>query len=156
METLTTADLSSGPVGIDGCSIPVHQFELRQLALGMARLVDPVDLDRDLAEACSQIVEAQLPNAWWVAGTGRPEVEFAAAAGERLITKGGAEGVFMGALVDRGIGFALKCRDGVMRGADHGADELLVRLGVYAEHALDREIRNRRNFVAGSVSVAGD
>ena len=50
-----------------------------------------------------------------VSGEGRLEVRLAEAAGQRVLSKGGAEGLYCGALPERGWGLALKVDDGGTR-----------------------------------------
>jgi L-asparaginase II len=113
------------PTGIDGCGIPVFALPLQRLALAMARLVDPVDLSAGYAEAAATVVDA-AQEAYWVSGSGRTEVEVVEAATEPVVIKTGAEGVFMAALPDRGLGIALKAEDGTSR-ASQAAIEALLR-----------------------------
>lgn len=151
--TMTGANLSDEPNGIDGCGIPVYALPLHQLALGMARLVDPTDVAPDYALAARRVASALPTRAFWVSGTGRAEMLVTEASSEPLIVKGGAEGVYMGALPDRGIGFALKSRDGSSRGAEAALDGVLQRLGVIDGPAIDLELRNKAGDVSGEVKV---
>ncbi|MGF1596396.1 MAG: asparaginase [Acidimicrobiales bacterium] len=125
---LTGVDLATVPTGVDGCGIPVHVLPLERLAFAMARLVDPVDLDDDVAAATPRIVAAaQL--AFWVAGPGRTESWVADHAVEPVVVKTGAEGVFMAALPERGLGLALKVDDGTPRASRAAVKRLLAELG---------------------------
>jgi L-asparaginase II len=52
----------------------------------------------------------------------------------RVVVKGGIEGVFAGALMERGIGFALKIDDGAQRAAVISLAALLANLGELPEN----------------------
>lgn len=139
-----------GPTGIDGCGIPVFAVPLERLAFAMARLVDPVDLPDDLAVASPRIVDA-AQDAFWVSGTGRTEVQVTEAARQPVVIKTGAEGVFMAALPERGLGIVVKADDGASRASQPAIKALLRHLGVLP--ALDGpvEIRNKAGDRSGEV-----
>ena len=128
IETLAGVDLGGQRPGIDGCGIPVFAIPLQNLALAMARLVDPVDLPEAYAEAAPRVVGA-AQRAFWVSGTGRTEHQVAEVATEPVLIKGGAEAVFMGALPERGLGIALKAADGSSRASQAAIKALLRRFG---------------------------
>lgn len=153
--TLTGVDLDAQTPVIDGCGIPVFRFPLVALAQGMARLVTGDGLPDELAAAAARVTEALPSRSLLVSGTGRAEHVLTAAATEAVILKGGAEGVFMGALPQRGIGLALKCEDGSRRGADEALAALLHLLGVTPSRiSLDSPLRNRAGTEVGDLTVA--
>ena len=77
------------------------------------------------------------------------------ALGGKVALKGGAEGVTMGALPDRGIGFALKCEDGSGRGVEEAVAAVLHHLGVTDEVVSPNSpITNHAGRDVGIVTVA--
>ncbi len=71
-----------------------------------------------------------------------------------MILKGGAEGVMMGALPERGIGFALKCEDGNGRGVDEAVAAVLHQLGVLPDRvSMNTPLLNRAGTEVGSATV---
>lgn len=153
---MTGADLSSGPVGTDGCGIPVYAFPLRNLALAMARLVRPLGIPADYAAAASRVARALVARPWLVSGSGRPVTKITEAAREPIVIKSGAAGVFMAGLPERGVGLALKAHSGDQRGAEAAVDWVLRSLGVYEEAALDLTIYNRNENPVGKTIVIGE
>ena len=151
IETFTGVDLSNATSGRDGCGIPVFALPLERLAFAMARLVDPADLDDDIAAATVPVVEsAQL--AFWVSGTGRTELDVTAHANEPVVMKTGAEGVFMAALPERGLGVALKADDGASRASDAAIRAILGHLGAVADEAvLPSPIKNKAGVDVGAI-----
>lgn len=147
---MTGHDLDPASHGIDGCGIPVFAIPLERLATGMARLADPADLSDELATAASRLVTVLPEAAFWVSGTGRMEMRLAEVATEPVIAKTGAEGVFMAALPNRGIGIALKARDGNKRAADAAIGAVLHRLGALSEEP-DHPISNKAGQSVGAV-----
>lgn len=150
IEALTLTDLADQRPGIDGCGIPVFAIPLERLAYGMARLVDPVDLDPDLAAATGPVVEA-AQQMFWVSGTGRTEVGIGDAALEPVVVKGGAEGVFMGALPQRGLGLALKAADGSQRAAQTAIRALLRELDVLPPTPEGEPLHNKAGNRSGEL-----
>ena len=151
---MTGVDLAAQTPVIDGCGIPVYQFPLRSLAQAMARLVTPDAMPALFASAAERVVEVLPSRSYLVSGTGRADDVITKAASEPLIIKGGAEGVSMGALPERGIGFALKCEDGNGRGVDEAVAAVLHQLGALPEPLpVNSPLRNRAGTDVGSFSV---
>jgi len=142
VETFTGMDLGDARRGIDGCGIPVFAIPLANLATAMARIADPSDVPDEMADAARRLASALPGAAYWVSGTDRAEVQIAEAATEPIIAKTGAEGVFMAALPERGLGIALKVRDGARRGAELAIGAVLHRLGAVAEPVPQPPILN--------------
>ncbi len=149
VSTMTSFDLRPLESGNDGCGIPVFAIPLENLALGMARLVDPVELDDPTATACRRLVGALPSRSHLVSGTGRCEVELAESASEPFIAKSGAEGVFMAALPRRGLGIALKVRDGASRAAEEAIRAVLHHMGALAGPLTDTPIDNKAGLRVG-------
>lgn len=150
----TGVDLASQTPVVDGCGIPVYQFPLSSLAQAMARLVTPNAVPE--YEVAAARVRAALPSrSYLVSGTGRADDVITQAATEPLIIKGGAEGVSMGALPDRGIGFALKCEDGAHRGVEEAVAAVLHDLGALPERiSMNSPITNAAADAVGHVTVS--
>jgi len=141
----TEVDVHGQSSGIDGCGIGA-------LARSMVNLVRPDRFDADTAAAAAQICDAYVKHPWWVSGSGRPEVELSAVATEPIVLKGGAEGVFVAALPTRGIGIALKVRDGAQRAAATAVAVMLEYLEVVAPATSRVELTNRAGTVVGEMS----
>ncbi|MCG8696369.1 MAG: asparaginase, partial [Minwuiales bacterium] len=77
-----------------------------------------------------RIAKAMTAEPFMVAGTGRLCTALMQAAAGRIVAKTGAEGVFIAALPEQGIGVALKAEDGATRAAQAGLAAVLDRLGV--------------------------
>ena len=106
-------------IGIDGCGVPVFGLSMRAMALMYARLVHPPEhFDASVKAACRRILHAMITYPEMVGGTrDRLDTELIRAAGGRLISKIGAEGVYTVGVLPcdewpTGIGFALKMEDG--------------------------------------------
>lgn len=151
---LTGVDLAIQTPVIDGCGIPVFQFPLVALAQAMAKLVTPEALPAVFKTAAARVVAALPSRSFLVSGTGRTDHVLTEAATEPLIIKAGAEGVSMGALPERGLGFALKCEDGNPRGVDEAVAAVLHRIGVLAERvSMNTPLRNRAGTEVGAATV---
>ncbi len=145
-------DLSRVPMARDGCSIPVFLVPLRNLALGMARLVDTAGLPPARAEAAHVIIEAMGAEPFYVNGTRGFTTEAMRVAPKTVRVKGGAEAVYTAALPERGLGVAVKIDDGGMRGAECAIAHILRNLGCFnaeQERHLDRFLHPGVMTVAG-------
>lgn len=132
---LAGIDAGSIGIGIDGCGVPCFALSVTAMATAfdaMARADATRDDDR--SRAIGAIVDAMAIHPEYVAGSGRPCTIIMAKAGERVVVKTGAEGVYgaiLRAAPDAGpAGLALKVVDGARRGQDVALATLLTDLGV--------------------------
>ncbi len=156
-------------LGVDGCSVPVYQVPLYNLALSYARLVGPRlggESAREFA-ARRRIVGAMTEAPEMVAGTGRFTTNLMREFGGSVLGKEGAEGVYAvgassrhaGALPATGpVGIALKIEDGAERGRDAVTVEVMRQLGLADGSRLGRlrrlarrPVRNVRGEVVGGM-----
>jgi L-asparaginase II len=111
------SDDEFGPdrLGVDGCGIPVYATSLRKAATSFARFATLERLDDGDATALARVASAMGSQPWYVAGTERFDTDLMRATGGRIVGKAGAEGVHCDALLDAGLGVALKVLDGTGR-----------------------------------------
>lgn len=114
--------------GLDGCSIPSWAAPVSVFAKGFARMATGQGLSPETAQAARTIFDAATTHPFLVGGTGSFDSEAMAAFGGRLMLKFGADGVYCGALRDKGIGFALKCDDGSVPAATAMVAALLLEI----------------------------
>jgi len=112
IELVIGEKLSIDRSGTDGCSIPTWAAPLDAFALGFARMSTGEGLPEDVAAAAHRIFDAATSHPFLVGGSHNLDTEAMEAFGGRLMLKGGAEGVYCGAIRDKGFGFALKIDDG--------------------------------------------
>jgi L-asparaginase II len=112
LHAATGHDLSRTPRGTDGCSIPTYAIPLRRLALGYARFGTGTGLREGHARAARRLRRAVAAAPYMVGGDGRFDTLVMQRLGERVFCKVGAEGVYCAALPGRGLGVAIKIRDG--------------------------------------------
>ncbi len=155
-------------VGVDGCGVPVFGITVSAMARMYARLVaPPAGFDDKTKEACARIVSAMTTYPELIGGSSdRLDTEIMRAAGGRVVSKVGAEGVYTVGILPcedwpRGLGLALKIEDG----DDHRARptvviESLRQLGVLADDSLEAvsryaffPVRNRRGDTVGEVTA---
>jgi L-asparaginase II len=122
--TAHATDLS----GVDGCSIPTFAIAPRPLAHGFARFVTGVGLTATRARAAERLRLAAAAEPFMIAGTGRFCTRAMTALGDRVLVKTGAEGVFIGAIKELGLGIALKIDDGAARASEVVMARLLIDL----------------------------
>lgn len=163
MAEMSGCDLSGVPTGYDGCGIPVYGVPLRGLATAMARFADPSGLGAGRRAAVERIVAACAAHPLLIAGTDRFNSTLLAETGTRCLLKSGAEGVFAGAAIDRGLGICLKVDDGTGRAAQVAFGAILGQLGVLDGEAQRRlvgtlapAIRNWEGRIVGTARPASD
>jgi L-asparaginase II len=100
-------------VGTDGCGIPVHALPLVRLATIYARLARPEALG-SLAPAAARAVGGMASEPYLVAGRDRVCTQVMQGV-SGVVVKVGAEGLLCAALLDRGLGIAIKVEDGTGR-----------------------------------------
>jgi L-asparaginase II len=123
-------------VGVDGCGVPVHGMPLRAMATIYARLARPERLGTWELEA-RRAVRAMRAEPYLVAGRNRPDTAVMEET-HAVIAKGGAEGLMCAALLDRGLGVAVKVRDGASRATGPALILALRALGAIADESLAR------------------
>lgn len=161
------AELPPGEVrvGIDGCAAPNFALPLSAMARCFANLINPPDtLGEDVKNACRRIVAAMRDHPRLIGGTERLDTMIMDAAPGELISKVGAEGVWLCAvppneIFTSGLAIALKIDDGDdRRGRPVVAVEALRQLGVLPKDALREispmKIKNRRGDLVGRVEAS--
>ncbi|NIS82338.1 MAG: asparaginase [Anaerolineales bacterium] len=152
-------------LGVDGCSVPTFAVPLHAASFAYARLVDPVSLPSERAEACRQVVSAMTAYPDMVAGPKRFDTILMKVADGKIVAKGGAEGyqglgILPGALGEGspGLGVAIKVADGDLKGRARPLIALAVleELGALTSEAraalaksYPHEVHNNRGIVVG-------
>ncbi len=126
VEEVIGMPLTTEACGTDGCSIPTWAAPLTGFATGFARMATGEGLPADLALAAKRIFDAATTHPLLIGGTGTLDSDLMAAFGGRLMIKVGAEGVYCGAVIDKGLGFALKIDDGKGAAAECAVANLLL------------------------------
>jgi len=144
IESVTGTSIPDNRRAIDGCSVPTWAVPLKHLALGFARFGTGHSLAPERAKAAARLRAACAAHPWYVAGTGRFCTEVMQRLGARAFVKVGAEGVYLGALPERGLGIAVKCDDGGARAAEVVMATLIRCFGALSKDeqaALDHLVR---------------
>ena len=136
LEQMTGLDLGDAPRGIDGCGIPVIGTRLGNLALAMARFADTAELPERRRGAVARVCAAMAAEPQ-MGGTGRFTTRVLEAAGDKVIVKGGGEGVYVAALLELGLGIAIKVDDGAKRASETVIAHLLRRFGVLDDETME-------------------
>ncbi|MGL5448454.1 MAG: asparaginase, partial [Rhabdaerophilum sp.] len=127
IETMTGFDLSKTARGVDGCSIPTFAIPLKNIATGFAKFASGEGLSASRAGAAKRLREAVAASPFHVAGTKRFDTEAMEQLRQRAFIKMGAEGVYCGALPEKGLGVAIKIDDGATRAAEIAMAAILAR-----------------------------
>jgi L-asparaginase II len=143
---------------VDGCGVEVYALPLEAMARAYARLARAAVAGEDVP---ARIVHAMRSRPFLVGGTDRFDSVLVEETGGRVLAKVGAEGVHTLAVVDAGIGLAVKAEDGAQRAQFPAVLRLLQHLGVLADDLpprladfLERPLRNTRGEIVGEVRPA--
>lgn len=148
-------------VGVEGCGAPAYALPLAAIARAYARLADPSGLPGPKQAAAVTVVDAMRRHPELVGGTGRLCTRLLALAGDRLVAKSGAEGIYCVGVAGRGWGLAFKAEDGAARAVPPAVIEFLLQMGVLDAAAvagldsLHRPLlRNHRGEICGIIQPA--
>jgi L-asparaginase II len=163
----TIAQFAEMPVGniklgIDGCAVPNFAMPVTAMARCFANLISPpASFEDNVKQACSAIVSGMTRYPQLIGGTDRLDTMIMEAAAGKVISKVGAEGVWLcGVLPNekypRGLAIALKIEDGDdKRARPVVAIEILRQIAaIGAKDLIDispMAIKNRRGEVIGEV-----
>ncbi len=152
-------------IGVDGCAAPNFAVPVSAMARAFSRLVfPPEDFEPELREACRRIVSAMISYPELIGGTDRLDTLIMQAASGKLISKIGADGVYLAGVLPsprwkRGLAIAFKIEDGDDKRARPAiAIELLRKLGIFEAETLKQfsplPILNRRGDLVGRVEAS--
>ncbi|HEY3118885.1 MAG TPA: asparaginase [Chloroflexota bacterium] len=153
------ADMAGSPVdrivvAIDGCGVPAFGMPLRAMGTAFARLASGIPSEH--RESANRIVAAMVAHPEMVGGEGRLDTDLMRQGAGRILAKAGAEACHGAALLDRGLGIALKIEDGGARAAPLALIETLRQLDALADADLESlssyarpAVRNYRGEIVG-------
>jgi L-asparaginase II len=143
---------------VDGCGVVVFALPLEPMARAYARFADAA---RRSAEVPSRIAHAMRTRPFLVGGSDRFDSAIIEATQGGVIAKIGADGVHSVAIVDGGIGIAVKVEDGAQRAQFPAVIRVLQHFGALPRDLpprlaefMQRAVRNTRGEVVGEVRPA--
>ena len=158
---LAEMPVASIKIGIDGCVAPNFALPLHAMAKSFINLIRPAAFNRKTQEACERIVSAMTKFPELIGGTERLDTMLMQAAAGKIISKVGADGVWLCAVLPNetyptGAAVALKIEDGDDRRARPViASAILKQLSVLPSDAVPElspmVLKNRRGDIVGRV-----
>lgn len=149
-------------IGIDGCCVPNFALPVAAMARSFINLISPTNFPEATQAACQRIVAAMMNHPELIGGSERLDTKIMQAAPGRLISKVGADGVWLCGVLPcekwpSGLGIALKIADGDdYLSRPVAAVEMLRQLGVLSDDDLAEmspmPIKNRRGDDVGRVT----
>lgn len=150
-------------VGIDGCSAPIFALPVTAMAKSFINLIRPTNFPETVQNACRRIVDAMLSFPELIGGSTRLDTMLMNAAPARIISKVGADGVWLCGVLPcekwpTGLGIALKVADGDdYRARPVVAIEILRQLHVLSKSDLAEmspmPVKNRKGDMVGRVEA---
>ena len=148
-------------IALDGCSAPIFSFPIFNMAIAYRNLVSPSGELSKYQQACQRIVKACTKHPYFVGGTKRYCTQLMEIAGDRVVGKTGADGIYCIGLIKEKIGIAIKIDDGKMGPQYHVAHSLLKQLGILRNEELkalkefeNPEILNYAKNKVGELKIA--
>lgn len=148
-------------IGIDGCAAPNFAVPVAAMAKSFATLIAPANFHPTVQSAAGRIVAAMMKYPELIGGTDRLDTMLMQAAPGKIISKVGADGVWLSGVLPSekfptGLGIALKVEDGDdHRGRPVVAVEILRQLGILADTDLPNlspmPITNRCGDIVGRI-----
>lgn len=150
--TLSTSQIARG---VDGCSAPVFHLSIYNMALLYAKLAS---IQEEIAQ---RIVKLFITHPEMIAGEDRFDTEIMIACGGRVLAKTGAEGIeCMSILGNNSLGIAIKMIDGANRAIPSVLVNVLKRLGILGNEAMQRlnkwqrvRLENHRGIEIGHIEA---
>ena len=146
---------------IDGCSIPTYMIPLRNLATAYAKFGVGEDPSSSRSKAMLRLRDACMQCPEMVAGDFRACTRIMNAAKGRVFVKVGAEGVYTVSLPEKGLGIAMKARDGNFRAVEVATAFLIDQLielsdseSLAIQSLLNPTLKNWNGFEVGQIKVA--
>ncbi|HZD18056.1 MAG TPA: asparaginase [Actinomycetota bacterium] len=141
-------------IGVDGCGVPVHGVPLSAMATLYARLARPERLGV-LGPTARRATLAMHSHPHLVAGTGRTDTLLMSAA-PGIVSKGGAEALHCAAILEAGVGVAVKVADGGERASGPALVHALALLGAVPPDRSEDLARLVRRPVLGGGRPVGE
>ena len=141
-------------VGVDGCGAPVFGVPLSAMATAFARLARPERLGA-WSRAAARAVAAMRRYPLLVAGSGRTDTILMELV-PGVLSKGGAEALHCAALLEPGIGVAVKIADGGNRAGGPALIRTLRLLGAISDRQLEDLGTVARPPVSGGGAPVGE
>lgn len=160
LEAVTGVAHTDDNRGTDGCAIPTWAIPLQALGLAYARFASGEGLSGDHQDAATRLRAAIAAHPFMIAGTSQFDTVVMQDLAPRVLTKMGAEGVMIAMLPEKGLGIAVKCRDGGVRAAEAAAAALIARFGQESSpslnHFMRRTLKNWNGQVVGEFRASAD
>jgi L-asparaginase II len=150
----TATGVGRPKIGVDGCGAPVHGVPVAAMATLFARLARPGRLGA-LEGHAATAVAAMRAQPYLIAGRGRADTRLMQEV-PGVVCKGGAEGLHCAAILDAGLGIAVRVADGSDRASGPALVRVLSLLGALSDDQVERLGRVARPPVLGGGRQVGE
>jgi L-asparaginase II len=140
-------------VGVDGCGAPVHGVPLSAMATLFARLASPERLG-SYGPTAAAAVKAMRRHPYLVAGAGRTDTVLMRRV-PGVVSKVGAEALHCAAVLEEGVGVAVRIEDGGDRASGPALIHALSELGVLSAADVEDLASVARHPVLGGGRPVG-
>ena len=159
LEAMTGVDLLHYGHGVDGCGAPALLGPLGNWARGFALFAGGGEIPESRAMACAMLRDGIATAPQLIAGDRRLCSALAAAMGNVITAKVGAEGVYGCAFHELGLGLMMKARDGHNRAVEVALGAVINALGYDIPETLRPyfapSLVNRAQQIVGDITIRG-
>jgi L-asparaginase II len=134
-------------IGIENCGAPTFALPLKNMAVGFSKLVTFRSKDKTTSQALQVVADSMWKYPEMVSGRKRLDYELAIASKGNILSKGGAEGLHCSAILNKGVGLAVKIMDGSQRAVAPASIEVYRQLNILKQSQL----KNLGDFVSPPV-----
>ena len=124
--------------GVDGCSAPQYAFTINKLSKALGNLIQSYYGNFEYANNVKYIINAILSNPKYIGGSNNLDSNLIKISNRKIFCKGGAEGVFLFAHLEKGIFGILKVKDGNERALPSAVYNLFKKLKILNKSELDK------------------
>lgn len=142
-------------IAVDGCGVVEFAMPLEQMARAYSRLARAATEGAGMSQ---RVIGAMQTRPFLIGGSDRFDSILIEETDGRVVAKIGAEGVHSVAVLDQGVGIAIKVEDGAQRAQFPAIvrllqllDALPQQLPARLEEVLTRQIRNTRGETVGEI-----
>lgn len=150
--------ISDSHIGIDGCSAPIFSYTVYKQAVAYQNLINPIDFPEKEQKACAVMIEAVTTYPFMIAGTKRYCTELMGVAGDNVVGKTGADGVYCMSIFNQDLAVCIKVDDGKMGIQYVVAQSLLSNSGLISkaqaailERFVHYETKNFGGLIVGEI-----
>ena len=159
-EKFSNSKISKSSYGTDGCSAPQYAFKIKEITQMLINLVRSYHNQFDYSNEVKLLIESITNNPKYIGGSDSLDSRLMEITKNKLFCKGGAEGVFLFAHLEKGIVGIIKVVDGNERAIPDEIYNLFKKIKILKNFELNElektykfKIINHAKIVTGKIET---